>query len=67
MTQREWTKVRRIVEEGVEKICEKIAEDELDVGYWPDDNSAIVDAVMAVIRHQEALDKYHCNNGTTFG
>jgi hypothetical protein len=66
VTQKEWTKVRRVVEDGIDKIVERLNDEEMDVGYWPEDNTAFVDAVMAVLRHQRTINDYHNKNSTQF-
>lgn len=66
MTESEWTKVREIVEKNMDKIVESINDADINVGYWPDDTAAMVDVVMAVLRHQSRIDEYHVREGTSF-
>ena len=58
--------VRTIVEKHVEKMTSELSDKDIDVGYWPDDNGAMVDVVMAVILHQQRINEYHLKNGTDF-
>ena len=61
------TKVRGILGRHIQEALEEISNEEIDVGYYPEDDGCIVDAALNVIKHQARIDRYHKTQKTNFG
>ncbi len=57
-------KIWLIIDKNMNKAIDDIQDE--DVGYWPDDCSAMTDAAASVLYHQIRIDEYHKKEGTSF-
>lgn len=64
MTQQERFTIETVVRKHIDAMEDELSE--YDVGYWPDDTSALVAVVMAVLDHQARINEYHVANETNF-
>lgn len=68
MTEKQEAEIRLILEKHLEKAIEEIVDTEANecLGYYPDNMDAFADAVIVVLKHQAAIQKYHQKEGTKF-
>lgn len=60
----ERNKLRVIIDKHIDKMIAEIADStvDVDVGYFPEDNGALSDVVLAVLMHQRRINDYHESN-----
>jgi hypothetical protein len=62
----EQARVRSIVEKHMDSCMNELSESDFGLGWFPHSRDGYVDAVMAVLRHQVAIDDFHLQEKTSF-
>ena len=66
MSSNEETTCRAIIEQHIAAAIEEISESGVDVGYFPYDEGAFVDVVIALLKHQSRINEDHTKEETNF-